>query len=245
MIRKSESSQQSRPSNAETKKLYKRRRALETGPDADARRDRERRMNRECQQRFRDRRRALLQETVPDGDALRDRELIRETQRLPREAPSVARAPETDGPRGRSDLPLVEDNMTGVVFDKHPVVLPSHLHDKDAELERERNATRERMRRYRERLHVPLADLHSMDDVVDEDATPALPYLPLHQQQAIHDFLDRLVAVGNDLNECTVCLERYHGMSLHGSLCTRCHSEVMFSYVNIVDFSCRAYDVLF
>lgn len=75
-----------------------------------------------------------------------------------------------------------------------------------------------------------------MDNVVDGDAAPAPPYLPFHQQQAIHDFLDRLCVVSNDLHECPVCLEKYHGMPLCGVVCPRCHSEVTFSRLNVVAF---------
>jgi len=75
----------------------------------------------------------------------------------------------------------------------------------------------------------PLHHTHMMDD--SDDHNPALlpPYLPLHQQEAIHAFLDRVLEIGDDLHECTVCLERYHGMKLRDMACTRCHKEVLTS----------------
>jgi hypothetical protein len=50
--------------------------------------------------------------------------------------------------------------------------------------------------------------------------------LPVHQEQAIHDFLDCLRLIHEDVHECTTCLERYHGMQMHGTECLRCHREV-------------------
>ena len=237
MIRNSSRSQQTRPDDPERFKRLRRQRALDTGPVADARRDKERRSNRERQRRFREQRRALSRETVPDGDEHGDREPIRETRQRAHESASVADCMETDGPQASSsrDLPLVEEQMVGVL-DEDAVVIQSRLPNDDAQRERVLDSTRERMRRYRERQHVPLPDAHSMGDIVDGDAAPAPPYLPLHQQQAIHDFLDRLRVVGNDLHECPICFEKYHGMPLRGVVCARCHSEVMFSHLNVVAF---------
>jgi hypothetical protein len=65
--------------------------------------------------------------------------------------------------------------------------------------------------------------------VIDKDdvlaAAPPL-YLPMHQQDVIHAFLDRVRVIGDDVHECILCLERYHSMMLHDTLCARCHNEV-------------------
>ena len=34
----------------------------------------------------------------------------------------------------------------------------------------------------------------------------------------------------DNVHECTPCLEGYHGMSLHNTLCARCHNEVRSSF---------------
>jgi hypothetical protein len=64
-----------------------------------------------------------------------------------------------------------------------------------------------------------------LDNGIDADPVPVPlppapllpPYLSVHQQHAIHDFLDRLLVAGDNLHECTVCLEKYYGMPLHTS----------------------------
>jgi len=123
--------------------------------------------------------------------------------------------------------------------------------DADARRQRDRERNRERQRRYRERLRVRrlertpsehpiendhpmdetasglqecLADVDVHDDVTVDVETP--PYLPPHQERAVHEFLDRLLLIRDDLHECTTCLEKYHGMQMHGTECARCHKEV-------------------
>ena len=119
---------------------------------------------------------------------------------------------------------------------------------------RELERKREYMRRYRERLRIrtvqspegvlsglPLvgpddSDVRRMDEdglrecPVEDDIRDAADvqrhYLPVHQEHAIHDFLDRLRLIQDDVHECTTCLERYHGMQMHGTQCSRCHNEV-------------------
>ena len=51
-------------------------------------------------------------------------------------------------------------------------------------------------------------------------------YLPIHQEHAVHDFLNRLHLIQDDVHECTTCLERYQGMQMRDMECMRCHSEV-------------------
>jgi hypothetical protein len=57
-------------------------------------------------------------------------------------------------------------------------------------------------------------------------APVAPPHLPLHQQQALHAFLDRLLFAADDIFDCSTCLERYRGMSVRGTQCERCFHEV-------------------
>ena len=40
--------------------------------------------------------------------------------------------------------------------------------------------------------------------------------------------MDRLFCVRSSLGECETCLERYHGIRMHGNQCVRCHREVCF-----------------
>ena len=62
------------------------------------------------------------------------------------------------------------------------------------------------------------------DDVLA--AAPSL-HLTMHQQDVIHAFLYRVCDIGDDVHKCTPCLERYHGMTFHVTLCTGCHNEVL------------------
>ena len=64
--------------------------------------------------------------------------------------------------------------------------------------------------------------------VIDKDdvLAAAPPYLPLRQQDVIHAFLDHVRNIGDDMHKCTPCLGRYHSMTLHDTLCARCHNEV-------------------
>ena len=78
--------------------------------------------------------------------------------------------------------------------------------------ERERRRLQQRLRRER------LRSAHSCE-------LPP-PFLPVHQQRAITDFMDRVLAVRDSLTECFTCLERYHGMHTRGVQCDRCHREV-------------------
>lgn len=75
-----------------------------------------------------------------------------------------------------------------------------------------------------------------MGNIVNGDAALAPPYIPLHQQQAIHNFLDCLHVVSNNLHKCPICFEKYHGMPLCGVVCARCHSKVMFSRLIVAAF---------
>ena len=78
--------------------------------------------------------------------------------------------------------------------------------------ERERRRLQQRLRRER------LRSTYSCEDPP--------PFLPVHQQRAITDFMDRVLAVRDSLTECSTCLERYHGMHTRGVQCDRCHREV-------------------
>ena len=77
---------------------------------------------------------------------------------------------------------------------------------------RERERQRQRLRRHRMRPG-------NSSDV------PA-PFLPVHQQNAINDFMDRVLTVRYSEAECDTCLERYHGMRMRGVQCDRCRREV-------------------
>ena len=57
-------------------------------------------------------------------------------------------------------------------------------------------------------------------------ATAPPLYLPMHQQDIIYTILYCVCNIGDNVHECTLCLEGYHGMSLHNTLCARCHNEV-------------------
>lgn len=72
--------------------------------------------------------------------------------------------------------------------------------------------------------HTPVIDK-------DDDLAAAPLYLPMRQQDVIHAFLDHVRVICDDVHECTLCLERYHGMTLHDTLCARSHSEVPFLLV--------------
>jgi hypothetical protein len=88
-----------------------------------------------------------------------------------------------------------------------------------------RALNRERVRRYRERLQPelrPTIDEH----VVQQPPVIAPRDVPIHQERAIHAFLDRLLSAADDIFECSTCLERYQGMSLRGTQCQRCFHEV-------------------
>jgi hypothetical protein len=77
---------------------------------------------------------------------------------------------------------------------------------------RERQRDRQRLRRNRMR---PANSSH----------VPA-PFLPVHQQNAINNFMDRILTVRHSSAQCATCLERYHGMHMRGVQCDRCHREV-------------------
>ncbi|KAH9998572.1 hypothetical protein BJV77DRAFT_959567 [Russula vinacea] len=72
--------------------------------------------------------------------------------------------------------------------------------------------------------HTPVIDK-------DDDLAAAPLYLPMRQQDVIHAFLDHVRVICDDVHECTLCLERYHGMTLHDTLCARSHNEVPFLLV--------------
>ena len=59
---------------------------------------------------------------------------------------------------------------------------------------------------------------------------PPPPFLPLRQEEAVHTFLDRVRNLRDDINECTLCFERYQGVARrHCLVCSRCRKEVCFS----------------
>jgi hypothetical protein len=64
--------------------------------------------------------------------------------------------------------------------------------------------------------------------VIDkDDVLAAAPlYLSLRQQDVIHAFLHHVRNIGDDMHKCTPCLERYHSMRLHDTLCAGGHNEV-------------------
>ena len=66
-----------------------------------------------------------------------------------------------------------------------------------------------------------------------EVSTDNSSFLPIHQQEAIHDYLDRILRVRDDVGLCLTCLEKYHGMHIHGTQCDWCHREVRFDTVFI------------
>ena len=69
--------------------------------------------------------------------------------------------------------------------------------------------------------------------VIDKDdvlATAFPLYLPMHQQGIIYTILYCVCNIDDNVHECTLCLEGYHGMSLHNTLCARCHNEVCSSF---------------
>jgi hypothetical protein len=257
MVRKARTSLQTRASNSEKQQRFQRAHALDVGPVADARKKRLKEMNCERQQRFRERHRTLERETIPEGDTGHEREPDQNRQ-WRHHANEIIDAMETDasgrpsedfhGPR--CSLSLIDDDLMDVVSGEDPIPSHTHFTRQRAQNERERDSTRQRVRRFRERHQAPLGDPLLLDDVVDDPVPlppvlplppplpPPPPYLPVHQQHAIHDFLDRLRVAGDDLHECSICLERYHGMPLHtsGTVCARCHNEVMCSYIHIVRF---------
>ena len=82
-----------------------------------------------------------------------------------------------------------------------------------------REEKRDRQRRRRERLNA---------ERLNSDRVPSTPpFLPLHQSEALVDFLDRLHRVREDLHECDVCLEKYYGTKMQGTRCDRCYREAL------------------
>jgi hypothetical protein len=74
-----------------------------------------------------------------------------------------------------------------------------------------------------EPLQIP-AFLHpSFVPIVTGGAAPCKLAAP-----ASHTCLDRVRVrnIGDDMHKCTLCLECYHGMTLHDTLCAGCHNEV-------------------
>jgi hypothetical protein len=92
-------------------------------------------------------------------------------------------------------------------------------------LVREQNRDRQRARR--DRLAVERAARSRL--------SPASQFfLPLHQYQALHAFMDRLLLARADVHDCDVCLERYYGMKMHAErCCDRCHREVSFIFIRV------------
>ena len=126
----------------------------------------------------------------------------------------------------------------------------------DVQHQRDREHRHEYMRRYCEQLYIrshectlskhlvvddcpmdergveehPVQDDCSMVNVHDAGDTWT-PYLPVHQEQALYEFLDCLHLIQDDMHECTTCLERYHGMQMCGTECARCYNEVHIWWV--------------
>ena len=132
-----------------------------------------------------------------------------------------------------------------VVSGEDPIPSHTDFTRQRAQNKRERDSTRQRVRHFHEWHQAPLGDPLLLDDVVDDAVPlppvlplPPPPYLPVHQQHAIHNFLDRLCVAGDNSHECLICLERYHGMPLHtsGTVCARCHNEMMCSYIYVIRF---------
>ena len=82
-----------------------------------------------------------------------------------------------------------------------------------------REEKRDRQRRRRQRLNAERLNSARVP------STP--PFLPLHQSEALVDFLDRLHRVRDDLHECDICLEKYYSMKMEGTQCDRCYHEVL------------------
>ena len=61
----------------------------------------------------------------------------------------------------------------------------------------------------------------------NEPSLSAHPFLPVHEQQAIHAFFDHVRAIGDDEHECAICNERYNCMNIQDAVCARCDKEVI------------------
>ncbi|KAF8468610.1 hypothetical protein DFH94DRAFT_281302 [Russula ochroleuca] len=67
---------------------------------------------------------------------------------------------------------------------------------------------------------------NAVQERLEQDEAKTSRYLSHHQEQTIHDFLDRLVPIHDDIHERTTCFERYHCIQMRGSQCARCHKEI-------------------
>ena len=185
-------------------------------PDADARRSRETTLHCKCQAQVHARRSALpcppTTDLGPDEIVRRDHELdihrLRQTEyracllhyshRMSRLSPAPKDPMQVDVPR--EPTPSIS----------LPFFIPlSHRSQQAA-------------------LHANWLPRPHTQFVIDKDGVLAAAplYVPMHQQDIIHTFLDRVCDIGDDVHGCTLCLKCHHGMTLHNTLCARCHNEV-------------------
>ena len=69
-----------------------------------------------------------------------------------------------------------------------------------------------------------VSSLNQSEDTVL--TAPRTPYVPLHLQNAIHTFLDRVRGFESEVRDCSVCMERYYVMKVVEPICARCAGEV-------------------
>jgi hypothetical protein len=214
--------------SADAQRIYRHQLALATGPDADARRSRETTLHRERQARARSRPLSpTLSPTALSSRRIHQLELHRDRQREYR-ARLRARCENHPPPNMPSagdpmlvDIPKVDTPTAPRV----PSPSPSHsirVHQADHTKQQRCGANRQI-----QPVHTAVNNDHELD-------TP--PYIPLHQQQAIHAFLNSVRDLGDNINECRMCKERYYGMKLEDMQCARCVKEVCHADSSHISF---------
>lgn len=212
--------------SVDAQRLYHHRLALATGPDADTRHSRETTLHRERQAQARSRLLSpTLSPTALSSCCIHQLELHCDRQReyRARLCACCENHPSPNMPSAGDpmlvDIPKV-DTPTAP-----KVPSPSHsIHVRQADRTKQQRCGANRQK---QPVHTPVNNDHELD-------TP--PYIPLHQQQAIHTFLNSVRDLGDNINECRMCKEHYYGMKLEDMQCARCVKEVCHADSSHISF---------
>jgi hypothetical protein len=216
MVRMTQQPNKRRSRTPEAQKLYRQLNGLAVGADADRRRSKERTQHRERQAR------ARSQPPPPtlSHDQLSARRIHQLELHRDRQWEYRARLRARREPPPSHVSPQPGDSMLVDVPKLQPASAPSVPSPSRSDRVREANRIKQqrwRANRQAQPVHLPAVQ-------IDDRAPP--PYLPVHQQVAIHAFLDRVRELGDDISDCEMCKEHYYGMKLQGGLCARCAKEV-------------------